>query len=72
MPEAVFDPNVANVQPGSGIVGASHIIYSSVSMCDVDIRPALYNSVIVTGGNSFIQVRPSIFDFDLQIDPLNC
>ncbi len=24
-------------------------------MCDVDLRPALYGSVIVTGGNSLLQ-----------------
>ncbi|KAI5702725.1 hypothetical protein M8J76_017301 [Diaphorina citri] len=67
IPEAVFDPNIANMQPGSGIVGASHIIYSSVSMCDVDIRPALYNSVIVTGGNSFIQGFPERLNRDLSV-----
>ena len=25
------------------------------AMCDVDLRPALYNSVIVTGGNTLLQ-----------------
>ena len=24
-------------------------------MCDIDLRPSLYGSVIVTGGNSLIQ-----------------
>lgn len=29
-------------------------------MCDVDVRPALYSSVVLTGGNSLVQVRISI------------
>lgn len=29
---------------------------TSAGMCDVDVRPALYSSVVVTGGNSLVQV----------------
>lgn len=41
---------------GGSMLGVSHIVTTSVGMCDVDVRPALYNNVIVTGGNSFLQV----------------
>lgn len=39
------------------MLGVGHIVQTSVGMCDVDVRPALYGSVVVTGGNSFIQVK---------------
>lgn len=42
---------------GGSMLGVSHIVTTSVGMCDVDVRPALYNNVIVTGGNSFLQVN---------------
>lgn len=41
---------------GNTMLGVGHIVQTSVGMCDVDVRPALYGSVVVTGGNSFIQV----------------
>lgn len=53
IPEVLFDPNVGL---GGSMLGVGHIVTTSVGMCDVDIRPSLYNSVVVTGGNSFLQV----------------
>ena len=41
---------------GNTMLGVGHIVTTSVGMCDVDVRPALYGSVVVTGGNSFLQV----------------
>lgn len=60
IPEALFDPSVLQVRGGmvgNTMLGAGHIVTTSVGMCDVDVRPALYGSVVVTGGNSFIQVK---------------
>ena len=31
------------------------IFFLFTGMCDIDIRPALYGSVVVTGGNTLIQ-----------------
>ena len=31
-------------------LGAGHVVTTSVGMCDVDLRPALYGNVVVTGG----------------------
>lgn len=42
---------------GNTMLGVGHIVATSVGMCDVDMRPSLYASVVVTGGNSFIQVE---------------
>ncbi|XP_074032929.1 brahma associated protein 55kD [Leptinotarsa decemlineata] len=37
------------------MLGAGYITATSAGMCDVDIRPALYSSVVLTGGNSLVQ-----------------
>lgn len=59
IPEALFDPSMVQMRGGmvgNTMLGVGHIVTTSVGMCDVDVRPALYGSVVVTGGNSFIQV----------------
>jgi len=58
IPEILFDPS--NLKPilqgvGNTMLGIGHVVTTSVGMCDIDIRPGLYGSVIVTGGNSLIQ-----------------
>ncbi|KZC04296.1 Actin-like protein 6B [Dufourea novaeangliae] len=54
IPEALFDPsNVKGV--GASILGIGPLVTTSVGMCDMDIRPSLYGSVVVTGGNSCLQ-----------------
>lgn len=59
IPEALFDPSMVQMRGGmvgNTMLGVGHIVTTSVGMCDVDVRPALYGSVVVTGGNSYIQV----------------
>ncbi|TGZ32993.1 Actin-like protein 6A, partial [Temnothorax longispinosus] len=54
IPEALFNPsNVKGV--GASILGVGPLVTTSVGMCDMDIRPSLYGSVVVTGGNSCLQ-----------------
>ena len=36
-------------------------------MCDIDLRPALYGSVVVTGGNTLIQGFSERLNRDLSI-----
>jgi len=52
--EPLFDPSGLR-GVGTTMLGAGHLVTTSVGMCDVDLRPALYGSVIVTGGNSLLQ-----------------
>ncbi|KAI8080297.1 actin family [Gilbertella persicaria] len=33
-------------------VGVSQLVFNSISACDMDLRPLLFNNVIVTGGNT--------------------
>ena len=53
IPEALFDPSNIKGVPGS-VMGIAQIVTTSVGMCDIDVRPSLYGSVIPTGGNTLI------------------
>lgn len=33
-------------------VGVSKLVFNSINACDIDLRPLLFNNVIVTGGNT--------------------
>jgi len=55
IPEALFDPSGLRVPGGGAMLGAAHVVTTSVGMCDVDLRPSLYGNVVVTGGNTLIQ-----------------
>jgi len=54
IPEMLFDPSP---NMGGSMLSMSHIVVTSAGMCDVDIRPTLYNNIVVTGGNSLLQVN---------------
>ncbi|XP_059484515.1 actin-like protein 6B [Neocloeon triangulifer] len=64
IPEALFDPSMVR---GNTMLGVGHIVTTSVGMCDVDVRPSLYGSVVVTGGNSFLQGFPERLNRDLSV-----
>ncbi|ROL50372.1 Actin-like protein 6A [Anabarilius grahami] len=53
IPEGLFDPS--NAKARNTMLGVGHVVTTSVGMCDIDIRPGLYGSVVVTGGNTLIQ-----------------
>lgn len=55
--ECLFDTSHINNIKGfenTTLLGAPHVINTSIGMCDIDIRPGLYNSVIVVGGTTLI------------------
>nr|ATP16751.1 actin [Adelphocoris suturalis] len=70
IPEALFDPSIVQTRGGlvgNTMLGIGHIVTTSVGMCDIDVRPALYGSVVITGGNSFIQGFPERLNRDLSM-----
>ena len=50
--EALFEPSFLRGANTGTMLGAGHVVTTSVGMCDVDLRPALYGNVVVTGGNT--------------------
>jgi len=66
--EALFDPSGIRGQTNSGtMLGAAHVVTTSVGMCDVDLRPALYGNVVVTGGNTLLNGFNDRLNRDLGI-----
>jgi len=64
--EALFDPNKIRVPNANTMLAMAHVCTTSVGMCDIDLRPALYGSVVVTGGNTLIQGFTERLDRDLR------
>nr|CUU98560.1 hypothetical transcript [Hymenolepis microstoma] len=54
IPEALFDPSSVPQSNGRSDLSMSHIVSSSISLCDIDIRANLYNNIVVVGGTSLI------------------
>lgn len=50
------------------MLGAGQLASTSVGMCDADVRLALYGSVVVTGGNTLLQVCVVDFGFILFLN----
>ncbi|XP_077978025.1 actin-like protein 6B [Glandiceps talaboti] len=54
IPEGLFDPSVVKGLDGNTMLSVGHVVSTSIGLCDIDIRPSMYNSIIVTGGNSLL------------------
>ncbi len=67
IPEMMFDPSLLKGQQAQSMLGVAHEVTTAVGMCDVDLRPALYSSVIVTGGNSLISGFNERLNRDLSL-----
>eukprot|EP00794_Sanderia_malayensis_P016704 gene16704-18398_t len=52
--ESLFDTSAVKGIESTTLLGVPHVITTSIGMCDIDIRAGLYNSVIVTGGNTLL------------------
>lgn len=56
IPEKLFNPRETGegIQDTPDMMDVAHLVTTSVGMCDIDLRTALYGTVIVTGGNTLI------------------
>lgn len=54
MPDGSLDPSKLGLtqQQFETSLGVHRLVHSSIESCDVDLRPLLYNNVVVTGGNT--------------------
>lgn len=73
IPELLFDPSSIKGAHGS-LLGMAQTVTTSVGMCDIDIRPSLYGSVIATGGNTMITGFAERLSRDLsaKTPPVSC
>jgi len=68
--ESLFDPARIKMSAhphASTMLSAAHVVTTSVGMCDIDLRPSLYGSVVVTGGNTLIQGFTDRLSRDLSV-----
>ena len=49
--ESLFDPSGIRGANTGTMLGAAHVVTTSVGMCDVDLRATLYGNAVVTGFN---------------------
>lgn len=54
IPEVLFNPKFNTKLSSELNLSFSDVLLKSVSLCDIDIVPALYNSVVVSGGNTLL------------------
>jgi len=47
----IQNPNTAPIDT-TNLLGMHELIYRSINLCDVDIRPNLYSNIVLTGGNT--------------------
>lgn len=38
----------------SSVIPMAQIVATSINMCDIDVRPAMFNGILVAGGNSLL------------------
>jgi actin-related protein len=53
-PEVLFQPSLLGIE-ACGIQDAT---YNSIMKCDIDIRKALYNNIVLSGGNTMFRGFP--------------
>lgn len=68
IPEKLFNPHETGegVPDTSDMMDMAQLVTTSVGMCDIDLRPALYGTVIVTGGNTLITGFTDRLQLDLS------
>ncbi|CAG8478613.1 12920_t:CDS:2 [Acaulospora morrowiae] len=59
IPEILFSPQRFLTQPPEGIdatslSGIPEMIFHSINACDIDVRPLLWNNIILTGGTTLL------------------
>lgn len=68
IPEKLFDPHVTDegIPDTPDMMDMAQLVTTSVGLCDIDLRPALYGTVVVTGGNSLITGFTDRLQYDLS------
>lgn len=49
------DMQVDQDKEDSKLIGVHDMVYNSINNCDIDLRPLLFNNVVVTGGDTLFK-----------------
>merc|ERR1712217_202135 len=61
-PEVLFQPNLIGLESE----GIDHLTFKSILKCDIDIRRALYNNIVISGGTTMYDGLPQRMSASLQ------
>lgn len=61
-PEALFNPSLVDVETP----GMSDLVFESIQRAEPDLRPALYGSIVLSGGTTMYPGLPSRLEADLK------
>mmetsp|Transcript_33090 Transcript_33090/g.73142 ORF Transcript_33090/g.73142 Transcript_33090/m.73142 type:complete len:378 (-) Transcript_33090:905-2038(-) len=50
-PEVLFNPSLIGVEAK----GIDHLVHTTISKCDIDVRRELYNNIVLSGGTSMFE-----------------
>ncbi|KAI8385754.1 actin family [Blakeslea trispora] len=69
VPELLFQSNKKEEDEPmeTEYLGVHDLVYNSISACDIDLRPLLFNNVVVTGGNTLIQGFNERLNYELPL-----
>jgi actin-related protein len=48
-------------------LGVHEMVYNSINSCDIDLRPLLFNNVVVTGGNTLFSGFNERLNYELPL-----
>lgn len=48
-------------------VGVHEMVHNSINSCDIDLRPLLFNNVVVTGGNTLFNGFNERLNYELPL-----
>lgn len=61
-PEALFQPHLINVES----VGVAELLFNTIQAADIDIRPDLYQHIILSGGTTMYPGLPSRLEREIK------
>ncbi|CAG8439590.1 7900_t:CDS:2 [Acaulospora colombiana] len=72
IPEILFNPQRFLAQSPEGVdmsslLGIPEMIYHSINSCDIDVRPHLWNNIILTGGTTMLPGFPDRINNELSM-----
>ncbi|KAI7893256.1 actin family [Mucor mucedo] len=83
VPETLFQPHIHDeittaqeeeerteeegVEPKNKLLGVHDMVFNSINHCDIDLRPLLFNNIVVTGGNTLFPGFNERLNYELPL-----
>lgn len=65
--KAATDEDVESKKQQPQYLGVHEMVYNSINSCDIDLRPLLFNNVVVTGGNTLFSGFNERLNYELPL-----